>query len=887
MFQLEPAPLGISLVVLGSGFFLLTLAFFRAAPVSHPRLQTLRKIPLAPISTHDKAVLLIEHGGRLVYSNRQAHEMFKISGKEANLDRLARRVRPSETFLALCVDEGKARFSLDGGLVEGLSYSIPYGSERVILVALQQLSPSGTDPTSSNLTQPGHVIEGDSARTFFQAFAELNRTIVSTQELESCLTAILECIERLIPSDFSTITVWDEVNQYLIPYVLQGIPGEDRHLEKAENHHGLDFEFSGYLINNRSPLLIPDTQASTNMPLTPTRSIRSINSFLGVPMMFAGKLVGTLELGSSSTEEFNKSDLKILRLVSDLAAVTVYYALTFKEEQRYGQELACLAQLAEATAGLQDLNELLTQIVESIAPLLDVEILGFLIFDKTRGVLRGQCPFRGLPVNFLELYQIMLPAGSPAETIFLNQEPIHTTNASEDAYLNLLGFDHVVQAAGIQQMLLIPLGAKGHPLGYLQLANKRDGSPFTDIDRYLGTIIAGQVSSIIEDAIRYSQTNANLRKQNNHWEDLEHIIETSRSRAILEAVAEGVLVTDPAGKITLFNDSAQKILNLDREHVHGLPIERFTGLFGWAAHTWIETIHKWSTTPPTLPSKDTYQEQITLEDGLVVSVNLAPVVFRDEFLGTVSIFHDITHQVELDRMKSEFVATVSHELRTPMTSIKGYVEVLLMGAAGELNQQQLRFLEIIKNNTERLTVLVNDLLDISRIESGRVNLAMQPLNLRHIAEDTLNEFRRISQEDNRLMSFNLDFPADLPRVVGDSERVNQIIHSLLSNAFYYTPENGEITLRAQRIVDEVQVDIQDTGIGIPITEQNHIFERFYRGKNPLVEAIPGTGLGLSIAQELIALHQGRLWLQSSGVPGEGSIFSFTLPIYNHNHRHKE
>src|SRR4030065_264794 len=123
-----------------------------------------------------------------------------------------------------------------------------------------------------------------------------------------------------------------------------------------------------------------------------------------------------------------------------------------------------------------------------------------------------------------------------------------------------------------------------------------------------------------------------------------------------------------------------------------------------------------------------------------------------------------------------------------MTSIKGYVDVLLMGAAGELNQQQLRFLEIIKNNSERLTVLVNDLLDISRIESGRVNLAMQPLNLRHIAEDTLTEFRRISQEDNRPMSFNLDFPADLPRGVGDSGRVNPTLHSLISNAFYYTPE---------------------------------------------------------------------------------------------------
>jgi signal transduction histidine kinase len=295
----------------------------------------------------------------------------------------------------------------------------------------------------------------------------------------------------------------------------------------------------------------------------------------------------------------------------------------------------------------------------------------------------------------------------------------------------------------------------------------------------------------------------------------------------------------------------------------------------------MQTIHDWSESPAAYQQGDTFAEQIDLENGQIILVHLAPVILQNDFLGTVSIFRDITHEVEVDRLKSEFVATVSHELRTPMTSIRGYVDVLLMGAAGALNENQAHFLNIVKNNTERLNILVNDLLDISRIESGRVTLSPQALDLREVAEDVIEDVLRRSQEENKPMALSLDAPKKLPPVYGDVERVRQIMGNLVDNAYHYTPENGTITVQIhpQNGGNQIQVDVKDNGVGISLEDQSRVFERFYRGEHPLVLATPGTGLGLSIVKQIVEMHQGRIWMESSGVPGNGSTFSFTLPVY--------
>ena len=201
-----------------------------------------------------------------------------------------------------------------------------------------------------------------------------------------------------------------------------------------------------------------------------------------------------------------------------------------------------------------------------------------------------------------------------------------------------------------------------------------------------------------------------------------------------------------------------------------------------------------------------------------------------------------------------------------------------MGAAGTLNESQMHFLEVVRNNIERLNILVSDLLDISRIESGRVILDQKPVNLYEIAEDVIAEALRRSQTENKPMALSLDAQKSLPVVVADSGRVRQILSNLVNNAFNYTPENGTIRVNIHQENGEVQVDVQDNGIGIKLDDQGRLFDRFFRGEHPLVLATPGTGLGLPIVRQLVEMHRGRIWMNSTGVAGEGSTFSFTLPV---------
>jgi signal transduction histidine kinase len=185
----------------------------------------------------------------------------------------------------------------------------------------------------------------------------------------------------------------------------------------------------------------------------------------------------------------------------------------------------------------------------------------------------------------------------------------------------------------------------------------------------------------------------------------------------------------------------------------------------------------------------------------------------------------------------------------------------------------------VKSNTERLNVLVNDLLDISRIEAGRVTLSFQALDLNEIAQEVVAGVLRRSQDEDKPMAISIDCPENLPRVLGDLERVRQILSNLIDNAYHYTPENGQIDVRMCQLDDHVQIDVKDNGIGVSLDAQDRIFERFYRGEDALVLATPGTGLGLSIVKQLVEMHNGKIWMYSVGMPGEGSMFSFTLPVY--------
>jgi PAS domain S-box-containing protein len=413
-------------------------------------------------------------------------------------------------------------------------------------------------------------------------------------------------------------------------------------------------------------------------------------------------------------------------------------------------------------------------------------------------------------------------------------------------------------------------------LGSLLLFHREAG--FFSTDRLaLLEATARQIGIALNNAELFSL----IRDQSEHLGSLlrEQQIEASRSRALLEAVADGILVTDAQNRVSLLNDSAERILNLNSVQTIGKPLEGFAGLFGDPASPWMQTIHAWSQSAVDSQNPESLASQLDLGSGRVIAVHLAPVFWRQEFLGTVSIFRDITHEVQVDRLKSEFIANVSHELRTPLTSIKGYVEILLMGAAGQISSQQENFLNIVKTNSIRLGGLVDDLLDISRIEAGLLSFQLQPLNLCDIAAEVIADLQHRSRFENRPITFQLEAQPGPPFARGDQDRVRQVLSALVTNGYLYTHVNGCVKVVIRQSGAEIQVDVMDNGIGITPQAKSRIFDRFYRGEDPLVLASAGTGMGLAIAKTLVEMHNGRIWFESSGVACEGSTFSFTLPVY--------
>jgi PAS domain S-box-containing protein len=421
----------------------------------------------------------------------------------------------------------------------------------------------------------------------------------------------------------------------------------------------------------------------------------------------------------------------------------------------------------------------------------------------------------------------------------------------------------------------VPMLVGEDVIGVLMVFNRKQGF-FSAEMLNLVQAIASQVAVAINNAHLYELIRDQAERLGVMYRREQE--DSSRSQAILEAVADGVVVTGLDNRITFLNSSAEKIMNVSAAKMIGNSLDNLDSILGKAVGTWAETIRRWSEDPSTYHLGDMYAEQIELDNGRIALVHLAPVILHKDFLGTVSIFRDVTHEVEVDRLKSEFVATVSHELRTPMTAIKGYVDILIMGAAGALNENQMHFLDVVRNNIERLNTLVADLLDISRIEAGRVSLNAQTIDLPLIAEEVIAEVLERSRTEEKPMALSLDAPKDLPPVQVDSDRVRQILGNLVNNAYNYTPQNGTILVRIHHENGEIQVDVQDNGVGISPEHQDRVFDRFFRGEHPLVLATPGTGLGLPIVRQLVEMHKGRIWMKSTGVPGDGSTFSFTLPI---------
>ncbi|MBV9326194.1 MAG: PAS domain-containing sensor histidine kinase [Chloroflexi bacterium] len=386
--------------------------------------------------------------------------------------------------------------------------------------------------------------------------------------------------------------------------------------------------------------------------------------------------------------------------------------------------------------------------------------------------------------------------------------------------------------------------------------------------KVIGTLLAGSAAAAVDDATRQARALAfaaavlgalgaglvgtlfgrRTARRARQLARVEDELETSRAQAdhlsaVLASLTEGVIVADAEHRVWLVNPAARNLLSLPAGDHQPYAL---------------------------------YADQLMPTSERVIRSYSSPV--RDEVgtaLGTVTVLRDTTRDQEVERLKSEFLTVVSHELQTPLTAIKGALELVLDDDTGDLSRVQRRFLDTIDRNCARLTSLVADLLDLSRLEAGRIELETQPLDTASVVRGALSPMSNLFEA--RGITLRVDVPDGTPPILGDRRRVEQILTNLLSNAAKYTPEDGGgvVDLCAHADARYVELAVADNGPGVPEAERDVVFDRFYRGRDAARRGEAGSGLGLAIVKSLVELHGGSIHVEAA--QPRGARFVVALP----------
>ena len=462
----------------------------------------------------------------------------------------------------------------------------------------------------------------------------------------------------------------------------------------------------------------------------------------------------------------------------------------------------------------------------------------------------------------------------------------------------------------------LPLRRGEKLIGIYALGRKRSGDLYDNYEVNTLILLSHQIASALENTRLYreieeysrtleSQVEARtreLREANQKLADTAWDLAEERTRlsTILQNIADGLVVTDLNRRVVLTNAVFEHIVGFKRKQLKDMPLRK-----AFPDPTLDELVAQAMAEPEQPVSKEVHFREKAVYKATASALRQGNVV-----TGATTVLRDITHEVEVDRMKTEFISTVSHELRTPLTSILGFAKLIHRTinrniaprlppddrTAQRSIARIVKNLDIIAHESERLTRLINNLLDIAKMEAGRIEWHMTDINIADVIADAVAGVSALAEEKH--LPIHVEVPPDLPTIRGDADRLVQVVTNLLSNAIKFT-DQGKITVRCWRLeagedippqgerapnvstglpatVPMLVVSVTDTGIGIPSSELPKVFERFRQVGDVVTARAHGTGLGLPICREIITYHGGHIWVEST--PGAGSRFLFTLPL---------
>jgi PAS domain S-box-containing protein len=522
------------------------------------------------------------------------------------------------------------------------------------------------------------------------------------------------------------------------------------------------------------------------------------------------------------------------------------------------RELAALLAISQTATQSLETDKILNDTLDKSLEILDFDVgyIRTLDAEKKNLIVRVA---RGL--SSPEFLSTSFPMDSPdpivGKIVFKTQKPYIGTDIRKDPMFQA----RTMEKEGVISLAMVPIVSKQRAMGFIAVGSKKLHK-FTKREVRLLVAFSSQLGSALENAQLYDEVN----KEKAYIENL------------VDNAGDAIISTDVEDRILTWNHGAEVIFGYSREETVGqsltilLPAQR-TGelkeirdkvrLTGVIRNLEVRRIRK---------------------DGIIIEASLAVSPIRDKddnVIGFLHLARDVTEKKryeqrlkELDKMKSAFVSNVSHELRTPLTAIKASADNMLDRLIGDLNGKQVGYLTRIKSNSDRLARLINDLLDLSTIEAGKIDLRPANLPLVTLVKEAAESLKPVAAEK----LINLTVMSADPGIIAwaDRDKVVQVLMNLIGNALKFTPTGGKVTIAVTKnSAAWMQISVTDTGPGIPAEEVNKVFARFYQIGQAGTQKTQGTGLGLAISKALVEMHGGKIWVESEA--GKGSIFSFTLP----------
>ena len=647
-------------------------------------------------------------------------------------------------------------------------------------------------------------------------------------------------------------------------------------------------------------------QVAKCFPEDPFLQEKGLVAYVGLPVLDSrGEVIAVVNAMDDRPREFSAEDLELLHTLAQRVGLELERAEAEAEVRRRAGELAALGEVHRAITSTLNLDEMLTILLENVVQVSHADTATVMLIRPDGDELETIAG-RGTEEQQEATLQLKVGEGA-AGWVAREGVPLAITDVQSDPR-----FIHkdLAAKAGTVSYLGVPLKAKGKVIGVLNLSTRHPYEFAPEEVDFLATL-GGEAAMAIENAHLYGQIEERARELSRDLLEQKQYAEN-----VLRSTADGVYSTDRERRVLSWSQGAEAITGLRAAEVLGRPCQEFLRHTDEAGRVLCDTPECPLTTVMTsgqpIPTRQVYAHAV--EGPLVpVAVTAAPIFDEQgQVVGAVEVFRDVSKERQLmesiqraNRAKSEFLAAMSHELRTPLNSIIGFSEVLQDQAFGPLNEKQTRYVGNILVSGQHLLQLINDVLDLSKVEAGKMELVYSEVSLPQALEGAVGMFRTAAAKKN--LSLELDVAPEVDILVADPVRLKQILYNLLSNAVKFTPENGKITVVAKELkelrelrelpsvpfdyaqdkpsvplvplvplVPSFVVSVSDTGIGIAEEDMPRIWREFEQVESPYTRQHGGTGLGLPLTKRLVELHGGRIWTESA-VPGKGSTFTFVLP----------